>query len=456
MAIDLNQILSLLPLAMAKPGSPQAAALMQGYQQSLARRQQEQMQSQQFAGQEQLRQAQIGNLEADNARADEQMQMSREQQALRRLTASRQEGFGALESLQQQPDAMLPAGVDPLQAQNALVVDQFRAQQAYGVPAGTPQTPLPNMTALVSEAKKRRAQKVYAEAEKTFGPEAVAGDSITLSAGEFAGMKPSALRALFSTPAVDATGQTAAPSVRQGPARALQSKDMMRGGQRAVVNFDPGSGKYFDLAGQEVTDIAPIPPASAASGPAGTLPPATMRRVDAKSRGFDTQAIVKTIQKQAEAVSFVNSLDLNTTSPADDQALIYAFAKAMDPDSVVREGEYATVQKYAQSWADTFRFNSARIFSNTQFLTPQSRQAMKDTIQKRYAAARTQYDNVRKSYAGQIDQITGQPGSGEEWLVDYAGAFPGAPAATADRPAPPTSRKRIYYDAEGNPVNGPR
>ena len=51
----------------------------------------------------------------------------------------------------------------------------------------------------------------------------------------------------------------------------------------------------------------------------------------------------------------------NPTS-TNDQALIYAFAKAMDPTSSVREGEYATVQKYAQSFANQLGFDVNRLF----------------------------------------------------------------------------------------------
>ena len=159
------------------------------------------------------------------------------------------------------------------------------------------------------------------------------------------------------------------------------------------------------------------------------LPASTMRRVDSKTRAFDSLPIVKTTQKMAEAVSFADALDVNTKSPSDDQALIYAFAKAMDPDSVVREGEYATVQKYAQSWAERFGFSAARVFSNTAFLTPQARANMKATIRTKYASARPQYDNVRRSYATQINRITGGV-DGDEYLTDYAGGFPSTePAA---------------------------
>jgi hypothetical protein len=153
------------------------------------------------------------------------------------------------------------------------------------------------------------------------------------------------------------------------------------------------------------------------------LPPNVQRRLDAAIKGFDAQPIVKTIQKQAEAASLAESFDPNTKNPADDQALIYAFAKAMDPDSVVREGEYATIQKYSQSWAQTFGFDMARIFSNTAFLTPEARANMKATILAKYKVGRAQYDNVRNEYGRRIDRITGKTGGLEE-LTDYGAAFP--------------------------------
>jgi hypothetical protein len=55
---------------------------------------------------------------------------------------------------------------------------------------------------------------------------------------------------------------------------------------------------------------------------------------------------------------------------------------------------------------------------------------MKATIRKRYLAGKAQYDNLRKSYAAQINNITGQQ-DGEAHLTDYAGAFPSEPAKPA-------------------------
>ncbi len=181
---------------------------------------------------------------------------------------------------------------------------------------------------------------------------------------------------------------------------------------------------------------------------APAIPPRQQAAVNSAAKGFDSLPIVKRVQTMGEAVSFANGLDPNTNNPADDQALIYAFAKAMDPDSVVREGEYATVQHYAQQWAATFGFNAARIFSNVAFLTPQARANMKKTIQARYAPAKAQYDNVRKSYGQKIDKMTGQAGSGETYLTDYGGALPGNDGQTQAAPsgAPATPGVPSYQE----------
>jgi hypothetical protein len=166
---------------------------------------------------------------------------------------------------------------------------------------------------------------------------------------------------------------------------------------------------------------------------AGTLPPSQQRRVNALADQFKADPAVKRATVIGEAVNFVQSLDPNSQSPADDQALIYAFAKAMDPESVVREGEYATVQKYAQSWIQNMGFNAARVLSNSEFLSDSARKNMKATIQQKFDASRKSYDNARTEYAKQIDRVTGT-NDGVEHLIDYAGAFP---KATNQPPPPP-------------------
>lgn len=134
---------------------------------------------------------------------------------------------------------------------------------------------------------------------------------------------------------------------------------------------------------------------------------------------FDNEQTVKTFNKIQEANTFVKSLDPNSQNPADDQALIYQFAKAMDPDSAVREGEYATVQKYAQSWADTFGFNVQRVAAGTEFLTPSSRENIKATIEKNFQARKKAYDNVYNEYGRRINERL-NINDGSKYLTQYS------------------------------------
>lgn len=157
----------------------------------------------------------------------------------------------------------------------------------------------------------------------------------------------------------------------------------------------------------------------------GGHPPAVQRRVDAVVKGFDSQPIVKKIAIMSEAVAFADALDPNTNNSADDQALIYNFAKMMDPESVVRESEYQTIQRYSQSLASTYGFDAKRVLSNTPFLTPQSRKQLKDTIRARFNASKGQYENLRNEFGRRIERITGKTGGVDE-LTDYGAAFPAA------------------------------
>lgn len=139
---------------------------------------------------------------------------------------------------------------------------------------------------------------------------------------------------------------------------------------------------------------------------------------------FDQNPIVKNYAVVQEGAQFANSTG-NTS--ADDIGLLYAFAKVMDPNSVVREGEYATVQKYAQSWAEQFGFSAKRIFTNSQFLTDQAKANMRAVIAKKAAAAQSSYENFRTQASKKFENIGENP---EEWLGNYnlptAGAGGGA------------------------------
>lgn len=120
--------------------------------------------------------------------------------------------------------------------------------------------------------------------------------------------------------------------------------------------------------------------------------------------GFDNEPAVRNFVTVQEGYNFVQNV-LNKTNPTstDDQGLVYAFAKAMDPNSAVKEGEYTTVQKYSQSLIEKGWADAQRYVKNVAFLTPQARENMMATIKSKYDASAQSYNQIRDEYQRQID-----------------------------------------------------
>lgn len=135
--------------------------------------------------------------------------------------------------------------------------------------------------------------------------------------------------------------------------------------------------------------------------------------------GFDNEPIVKNHNVIKEGYEFAKSLsDSPNPTSAGDQGLVYAFAKAMDPSSAVREGEYSTVQKYNQSLIQSGWANAQRIVSNVDFLTPAARANMVSAIKSKYEASQNNYNNISKEYQRQIDDAYAGK---KRKITDYSG-----------------------------------
>jgi hypothetical protein len=133
---------------------------------------------------------------------------------------------------------------------------------------------------------------------------------------------------------------------------------------------------------------------------------------------FKTEPIVQNFAVIQEGRNFAGSLANDTKNPVDDQGLIYALAKALDPGSVVREGEYATAQKYSQSWISAYGKGVTQAIAGTGFLSETARRQIKDTIESRYKASLTSYTHLEKQYQTGIDSLTGRS-DGTKFLRDY-------------------------------------
>lgn len=110
---------------------------------------------------------------------------------------------------------------------------------------------------------------------------------------------------------------------------------------------------------------------------------------------------------------------------ASDQALVMAFAKILDPGSVVREGEYATTAGNAQSWFQAIyaRLVGKNFEPGAPFLNDQSRQRILDTGQALYQTALGRYNNELSFYQQTATEMGLDP---KKVLRSYAEDAPGA------------------------------
>lgn len=184
--------------------------------------------------------------------------------------------------------------------------------------------------------------------------------------------------------------------------------------------------KQAKLAGQTPVDFneyqnidANRKKSIAAAGNASGLSTQVLGKVLTVADQFDGEQIVKDYNTTATQVTYIAGLG---KAPTDDMARVYAFAKVMDPNSVVRESEYATVQQYAQAVLQGAGLKAARIFTNSGFLTDEARGFINKTLQSKLATQKKTYDNVYNEYGRRVDKITGQ-NDGTDYITDYSQGY---------------------------------
>lgn len=114
---------------------------------------------------------------------------------------------------------------------------------------------------------------------------------------------------------------------------------------------------------------------------------------------FDALPEVKTFKVVRPQIQTIRSLATkpDPTGP-DDIALIFAFMKLLDPNSVVREGEFATAQN-SQGIPDQWRNAYNRALSGAR-LNPVQRKDMLGTANRYYGNYRSAYNTAAENYRG--------------------------------------------------------
>lgn len=127
---------------------------------------------------------------------------------------------------------------------------------------------------------------------------------------------------------------------------------------------------------------------------------------------------------------------------ATDMGLIFSYMKILDPNSTVREGEYATAAK-AGSFGDQVK-NAVQQLESGQKLTPAQRANFLGSAKSAYASAR----DIQKQHLKRYTQLAKRAGVDPEDVVfDYSGDLMETPGATA--PAFPPANSKGGKTASG-------
>jgi len=207
--------------------------------------------------------------------------------------------------------------------------------------------------------------------------------------------------------------------------------------------YNPDTGQF------EV--VASVAPKASATGTDANdqlysgLSSATATSVRSKVSQFKSEPIIQNFATIQEGYNFANSIDTNTKNPADDQALIYSLAKALDPGSVVREGEYATAQKYSQSWIKSYGKSIEQALLGTGFLSTTARENIKKTISGKYQSSKQSYENLYSNYKTGINNLTGRS-DGDKFITDYITPTPTEPQINSLPPVDNSSEDGGFWD----------
>lgn len=171
----------------------------------------------------------------------------------------------------------------------------------------------------------------------------------------------------------------------------LQAKEVLVDGKPVLANFNPKTGEY-SVGGQPVqaSPIPPTPPQPRPTGPGGLSP---VQGQTALKLQDDYARDSKPYLTMREAFQRVKSA---RPDAAGDLSLIFAYMKILDPNSVVREQEFANAQN-AAGVPDRIRNMYNKVMQGTR-LAPEQRQQFIAQADALFEGAKQNQRQVRATY----------------------------------------------------------
>lgn len=150
----------------------------------------------------------------------------------------------------------------------------------------------------------------------------------------------------------------------------------------------------------------------------GGLSPATLTKITSIAQAHDSNQIVKdymTVQNKAGSMQRI--LDSGVGGPGD-LALVFDFMKSLDPNSVVRESEYATAAKSGNIFKGVFAKFNGYLKEEGGFLPDTVQNAFVSIMKTKLDVVERQYNNYHQEQARKINNLTGL-NDGIDYLTDY-------------------------------------
>lgn len=212
----------------------------------------------------------------------------------------------------------------------------------------------------------------------------------------------------------------------------------------AVGLYDPTTRKMLDQLRKSVTPDASLSANVSMRGQ--DMADARQRDANAISRAGKTQEMETNLRKEFEGLpevkaykqaypSYSGILDASKRStPMADINMVYGLAKLYDPNSVVREGEYATVAnsptipERIKGWAQYLQ-GGGKLTPEVKSQIVAEAKSRISTYQAEHDKARSSYEGIAKQYGydpGRIFQATGDVQSPDMMKRPPLGSFGGA------------------------------
>ena len=172
-----------------------------------------------------------------------------------------------------------------------------------------------------------------------------------------------------------------------------------------IMNIDHTSPNFSNKYGEQLSKISNIDAEKkiadmnkpqTTGGVLSTLPASIQGKVISIAQKVGEGEIGKKYNATVDSINTVNGIDAKSKNPADHQAIVYAFAKALDPDSAVKEGEYDTIKKYAQSTISKYNKEITNAINGTGFLSEGAITNIKNTMNNIYSTRKPQFENLVK------------------------------------------------------------